>query len=584
MQSGLVLIFDECDVLGLNQALLQQFRNVFMKVPNCMVVIAATPDLFPAISAAYSPIIRQFKSIEVGALESFQDVHRCIMQRLARTARSLGIEDEDHGKCAAQVARWADPSDRFTFVYEIQEASGGLPHQIQLLCHLAFRRLQRGESSRLALSIEVLEETTREIGLTDTAEARPLHRAISDLNEDLRNGLHYLARCSGKATLEQLALVARIADPNCDWSDEAANRRLERLLDVGLLRKDDDGAIEFAGDSLDRVYGRLFARLRNERLNIGSSSLESHFSDTIEDRVREACGSSALLWSDSIAPSKLPSVREILTTAAEEGWENVEMKADAFGALRSLAYEGPRSIADVNSFRVVTAHASCRWCESCLLLVQHSETFDDGAEPWTAAGDAVRSLNELEEHIFAETGQPCSIQLADVPALPGAMWRSYVVEFGSPRERELLAGEIAAAGVEAYVAGDATSALSLFEKSLDVIVTADCLNNRGYLQFAIGDMEAARSTYREAAEIDPMDSLIAYNYALTFACEKDWDAADEQAERATQLDEKVVVTMQIPVLVEGELTTIEQSEDPPGPVEASRQLRALIKEIRSSDC
>jgi tetratricopeptide (TPR) repeat protein len=323
--------------------------------------------------------------------------------------------------------------------------------------------------------------------------------------------------------------------------------------------------------------------LRNERLNIGSLSLESHFSETIEDGVRRACGSAALLWSDTIAPSKLSAVREILNTAADAGWDEVEMKAEAFGALRALAYDAPRSTEEVRSFRVVTVHGSCRWCESCLLLVQHSETRVEGSDPFGPAGLSREGLEELEEFVSSETGQPWTIQLVDVPALPRAMWRSYVVEFGSPREREVLATEMCYEGVKAYVNGNVAQAVSVFESSLDVCVTTECLNNLGYLQFAEGDLVAARVTYERAAEQDPLDSLVAYNLAITLACDGDWEAADRQAERASQLDEKPTILMHIPVVVDGELTTIQQSEDPPGPVAASHQLRALMEEVRSPD-
>lgn len=588
MRSGLVLVFDECDVLRYNQALLQQFRNVFMKMRNCLVVIAATPDLFPAISAAYSPIIRQFKSIHVGAFDSFQDVHRCVTVRLSRAADDLGIksgsDDAWHQlERVEQVARWSDPVDRFTFIHEVHEASGGLPHQVQLLCHLAFRRLQRGEATRLALSIEVLEEATREIGLTDTADARPLHRAITDLNEDLRNGLHFLARCSGKATLEQMALVARIGDPERDWSDEAASRRLERLVDVGLLAIGDGGAIEFVGDPLDRVYGRLHARLRNERLSIASLSLESHFSDTLEERVRGQFGANAPTLTKAVAPAALAAVRRILSDVEAGGWEAAEMIADAFAALRPLSYDGPGSGDVDRPVRVATVSASSRWCECSFVLVHRLDVERESSDSATPLAEVRTAISDLEAAVSTQTNEPCSVELFEVPHLPTKVWRSYVVQFGTPRQQEDLAEELAYEGVARYVAGDTAGAADLFKESLEIAKTTECLNDLGYLQFESGDLDAARLTYAEAAELDPLHSLILYNFALTLACSGDLEGADHQAERASVLDEKPVDVMHIPVLLDGKIEAVEQTDDPPGPIEAAHRLRELIAQLREAE-
>ena len=48
-RGGLVLLFDECDVLQRNQPILQQIRNVFMQSKGCMLGIAATPSFFPEL-------------------------------------------------------------------------------------------------------------------------------------------------------------------------------------------------------------------------------------------------------------------------------------------------------------------------------------------------------------------------------------------------------------------------------------------------------------------------------------------------------------------------------------------------------
>lgn len=567
----LVLLFDECDVLARNEALLQQFRNVFMRQSRCMIVLAATPELFPSMSDTYSPIIRQFKSISVDAFGEFSEVRACISQRLLLAAKQLEVEGKSDNERANRVARWRGV-DGFRFAQEVYEASGGLPHQVQLLCHLAFRKYQRGEVDRLTLSVEVLDEATHEIGLTDSAEARPIHRAIVELNDDLRNSLNYLGRCSGKATLEQLALVASVADPDCDWTEDPARRRFDRLEELGLLRRGEAGTIEFCGDSLDRVYARLFARLRGEQLAIGSSSLEDYFSSTIENRTRETLFG-RFVWSNPAPPAKVPRLRSLLATVEEFGWRALEMDQETYALLSNHVIFSAPDRRDGQKRVCVLIHAVSQWCETALVMGGGGSDFLEGigvievTEHGVVGGDEVEGESRQQQSVddvraaglalIAKTrkqsGVSLDIDVWEIELLPEDLKRSWIRECGTPKDREHLAGALLAEGVEAYVNGGVDMAVKLFKEATTLATTAEGLNNLGYLELERGNAVGALDSFAQSLEIQPLAILVNYNYALARACLGEVQEALAHAEASLVLEDQQAAVLLVPSLARGKI-------------------------------
>ena len=78
----IVILFDECNVLKRERILLEKLRNVFMNMRGYMLVFAGTRDLFPVMDDVFSPIIRQFKKIEIGPFKTLDDVRTCLLQPL----------------------------------------------------------------------------------------------------------------------------------------------------------------------------------------------------------------------------------------------------------------------------------------------------------------------------------------------------------------------------------------------------------------------------------------------------------------------------------------------------------------------
>jgi Cdc6-like AAA superfamily ATPase len=115
------LIFDECDLLGNSRGVLQKLRNIIQKSNGFMFVFAGTPKLFPVMDDVFSPIVRQFKKIEVRDFVEIDDIRECILNPLKL------LDDRDPGDFF--------PLDNESLVREIHTLTSGRPYEVQLLCH-----------------------------------------------------------------------------------------------------------------------------------------------------------------------------------------------------------------------------------------------------------------------------------------------------------------------------------------------------------------------------------------------------------------------------------------------------------------
>ena len=79
---SIILLFDECNVLSDSRILLEKIRNIFMNKSNYMLVFTGTKDLFPVIDDIFSPIIRQFKKINVVEYKDVKETEVCVNQPL----------------------------------------------------------------------------------------------------------------------------------------------------------------------------------------------------------------------------------------------------------------------------------------------------------------------------------------------------------------------------------------------------------------------------------------------------------------------------------------------------------------------
>ncbi len=112
-RGGLVLLFDECDVLKRNQPILQQIRNVFMQSKGCMLGIAATGITLPR---AGEILILRFSGSSRRSQSARSTTDAAVRrlasaERLRSTAKDLGI-DVKEPDWIAKVTGWGSACRR----------------------------------------------------------------------------------------------------------------------------------------------------------------------------------------------------------------------------------------------------------------------------------------------------------------------------------------------------------------------------------------------------------------------------------------------------------------------------------------
>jgi hypothetical protein len=255
-----VLLFDECDVLSSSHVEIEQLRNVFMNSAGYMLVFAGTPHLFPVLDKVFSPIVRQFKKVHVGAYADIRGTMRCMEAPLG----AIGLNLKD----LVGTSLWY-------VIHQVHEVSGGRPYEIQLLCHFMFKRMQMAQgSSGLDLTYDALEDVRRELESAHDVEARPVLAAIKRLDDRELNALGTLTQACEHATLRQVASIERIRGRN-GLNEAALSHELACLVSAGILYVDAQNIICYNGDEFDRIYANYFAESRDVHLSIRSQSLRT---------------------------------------------------------------------------------------------------------------------------------------------------------------------------------------------------------------------------------------------------------------------------------------------------------------------
>jgi hypothetical protein len=182
-----VLIFDECDVLTKTRVHLEKLRNIFMNTGGFMLVLSGTRAFFPLMDDVFSPIVRQFKKIIIGPFETREETEDCIRAAIM----SVGIYNP------MQIIH--PPA-----VQEIHNLSGGRPYEIQLICHLLFRRLQEDRAKRMELNLDVLDDVRQELETSQDVSLRHILSLVRNMSSKELSALNLLCGANGHATLEQI--------------------------------------------------------------------------------------------------------------------------------------------------------------------------------------------------------------------------------------------------------------------------------------------------------------------------------------------------------------------------------------------
>ena len=242
LNKPIVILLDECDVLINSPPILQKLRNILMQLEGYMVVMAATPNLFPLLDDVFSPIIRQLKRISIQEFKSSDDSRKCIERPLTQVgldpSRVLGAETYD----------------------EIHHLSGGRPYEINLICHVLFRRYQENPRKPMSLNATVLEDIRSELDKSQDLSHRMVLQTIRDLSKSDLQAFSLLCRANSSLTLEQLTCIERIFFQESRFTTEELSQVFSNLVSKEVLGTDSHCRIVFLGDEFERIYTKYFAK------------------------------------------------------------------------------------------------------------------------------------------------------------------------------------------------------------------------------------------------------------------------------------------------------------------------------------
>lgn len=260
----IVILMDECNLLSSKRALLEMVRNTFMNLSGYILVFTGTPDLFPLMDEVFSPIIRQFKRIEVSPFARLVDTRDAVKKPLQSVGKETLFE-------MPPTELFEEPNDRnfnYRIIGELQDLhdlTGGRPYEIQLVCHFMFRRVQQQQDRRMRLSIEVLEDVLRELRQSHDVDTRPIISAVKKLDRDELRCLDVLLRSAGRIPIDELLFAAYVTFKTDDLPD-AIRLRVSKFVDAGIIEQKEE-KISFMGDDFDKIVCKYAARQREVHLS-----------------------------------------------------------------------------------------------------------------------------------------------------------------------------------------------------------------------------------------------------------------------------------------------------------------------------
>jgi len=230
-----------------------------MNTPGFMLVLSGTQDLFPLMDEVFSPIVRQFKKINVREFKSRDETQECIMKPLQK----IGIRNLE------EIFDFETLRD----VNEVHDLSGGRPYEIQLICHILFRRVQARQAKTMKLNLSVLEDVRRELETCQNMSTRPILSTIRNLGKRELRALNLLCTCDGNGTFDQIWQMEYVFNGESRWTRQILEQELGNYVTQGVIIPKED-KLTFAGDDFDRVYVKYFAKEQDIPVYIRDVPLE----------------------------------------------------------------------------------------------------------------------------------------------------------------------------------------------------------------------------------------------------------------------------------------------------------------------
>jgi hypothetical protein len=488
----IILLFDEGNVLAGSRVHLEKLRNVFMNTPGFMLLMTGTPDLFPVMDDVFSPIVRQFIKINVGGFKDKDETRDCIKRPLEK----IGIR----------------PDDIFDFetyedVQEIHDLAGGRPYEIQLICHMLFRRVQSRQSVKMKLDLGVLEDVRKQLEISRDITVRPILTRIRSLEKQQLSALNVLCACDGRANFNQIWSIEYILNDEKRWTKDVLERELKYFIDSGILEGD---MIKFAGDDFDKIYTKYFAREREIPLSFRDFPLEIHWQIGLESFLGvEIEGLDSIVEffppSTDVDPVSSIAGRMASGDSGEDLFsEGSTMMEDLYFLM--LAYREKETIP------VVWLRPILPWikAQSC-----HYAEDPNNTEPVDACLRRIQSLRARAN----EVGGNLVVEKKELQVVPVEVLAQKIENTDNEKFRHTVAINHALRMSTHYVE-EANVNEALFHANLSYRYNPApeehfACNNLGYLFMAVGDLDRARDLLERAVGIcDNPERCALSNYNL----------------------------------------------------------------------
>jgi hypothetical protein len=564
----IVILIDEGDILAESRPHLQKLRNLLMHLSGYMLILAGTPGLFPAMNEVFSPIGRQFKKITIGQFQRERDTFRCISGPLVK-----------YGLPLSQVSSLLPR----TSAGEIHRLSSGRPYEIQLICHIAFRRIQAGKTRRIQLDLDLIEEVLREIGSAQDTSLRPLISRVRGLSLRQLSALGIFTRSDSRATLSELRALELVSSDNSDWTEGELAEALESFQKLGLLSIEQD-VVRFSGDDFDRIYIKYYAREKGVVLEFSDLPISVLWERHFVRMIRQEVSHLRLRWLDNDWMVELG-----------EGVSKVSVeRLDQFDVLNLLSNLMPMDSQMFTSRQEIITEDSQEHSFPAVRIAASLPSINLILWPIPSGKESIDAIEEIEagaRRVVARLGKIGGASVVEkyrVFPMSLSDLQQRVAGFdGSIGEnaQELFRLTVLRITAETYMS-DVVAATKLLQKFkgelLELPVKAPAFywiwNTLGYLAMASGDLTLAHSaltrcTTEGSTPVDPNSvthlSLGFYNLALVEArlgnmgeTQAGLDSAlsvlDDSADELGSLDaapdsEQPNLTLQKPVIEQGML-------------------------------
>ncbi|MFE4718831.1 glycosyltransferase [Streptomyces sp. NPDC056728] len=446
------LLVDEAQLIAQDGRALSVLRFLTTRVDGLILVLSGTSGLIERITDVHSPILRQFKEIEVRAFIEWVDIKNCVVRPLF----SAGIYEIATSN---------------SLVASLQQLTDGNPYEIQLYCHEMFARWQQGVTDRMDLTPEVLEGIRSRMESGRNILDRPLIRAVRAMSRKDLIAFNVLTSALGHATPDETWFAYCLAG-RPEITRAQYDHCREALVTQGVLTP--EATVQFAGQT--ELFDEVYARMWTAR-TIGPGS---HAQVTSRNGVRSMLINRLLGLMHEVAEDPLHIFPTCCYNMAAKHLEKT------FSALEKLPDSGPDTTP-----RIELLHAAILGAgePSALDVTTVTCTYDDiTVQRWLYAADVkdvsladTPSFQDAAERVAGLGGQ----LTADRIRLPLRTWPAHEwFRKASGKLRHELSGNHFSAAFNAYGAGDVSAAYANFQSAFALHPDWSAANSLSYLSLA----------------------------------------------------------------------------------------------------